>query len=248
MRILMWTVIAIVAAAAFVAVGTAYAAGYGVPPAAAPGARGTPGAPAQYYGYSGPGMMGYYGGYAAGYGYYGGYIPIGSAMAAEATPLPGATAVSSNDTVELEPAGGTVDVAAYAMMPDMAENLTGARPPAYSSGDVFVIDGEINPTLVIRSPGPVRLNITLVNLDDDMYHNLVVTAEPPPYGYYPMSAMMGQPSMHMVPFLPPANYSSGIAQYYTYGAVLPGPGIYWYLCTYPGHAQEGMYGEILVEP
>jgi hypothetical protein len=66
-----------------------------------------------------------------------------------------------------------------------------------------VIDGEINPALVIRSPGPVRLNITLVNLDDDMYHNLVVTAEPPPYGYYPMSAMMGQPSMRMVPYPPP---------------------------------------------
>lgn len=231
MRTLMWIVVA-VAVIAIVSLPAAY---FLTRPAPAPTS------PAQYYRYAGPGMMGY--GYASS-----GSISVMDAMAAEAAPLPSAVAVRSNDTVELTAPNGVVDVEAFAMMPDMAENMTGMAPPAYSSGDVFVVDGLINPTLVIRSPGPVQLNLTLVNLDDDMYHNLVVTAEPPPYGYYPMSAMMGQPSMRMIPFLPPANYSVGVAYYYSYSAALPGPGTYWYLCTYPGHAQAGMYGEILVEP
>lgn len=240
MRTAAWVIIAVAVAAVAALAALPYAlASYYHPYAASTAAE--PG-----YGYYGPGMMGGYGYYGATSGY-GGTVAIQRAMSAAESILPGSTAVRSNDTVELG-ANGVVDVTAYAMMPDMAERMTGTAPPAYSSGDVFVIDGEINPTLVIRSTGPVELNLTLVNLDDDMYHNLVVTAEPPPYGYYPMSAMMGQSSMRMVPFLPPANYSTGVAYYYSYGSYLPGPGTYWYLCTYPGHAQEGMYGEILVEP
>jgi len=35
------------------------------------------------------------------------------------------------------------------MMSDDAVNITGTHPPRYSKGDVFVISGLINPTLVV---------------------------------------------------------------------------------------------------
>ncbi len=50
----------------------------------------------------------------------------------------------------------------------------------------------------------------------------------------------------MMPFLPPANYAQGVAHEYVYSATFSTQASLWYLCTYPGHAQMGMYGEVLV--
>ncbi len=60
---------------------------------------------------------------------------------------------------------------------------------------------------------------------------------------------MGPGMMVNMEWLPPANYGEGYAASYSYSLVMEYPGIYWYVCTYPGgHAEEGMYGEIIVEP
>jgi len=52
--------------------------------------------------------------------------------------------------------------------------------------------------------------------------------------------------VQMMPFLPPASYNQGVAHEYVYSVTLNTQTRLWYLCTYPGHAQAGMYGEVLV--
>jgi rusticyanin len=150
-----------------------------------------------------------------------------------------ATVVTANNTVNFH--SQSINIFALAIMPDKAVNLTGMHPPSYSSEDVFVIYGLINPTLLIRSGASVQF--TVVNLDDDMYHNLVVSPVGPPYPYMAMQGMM---SGRWAPFLPPADYSQGTAHEYSYALTFNQPGIFWYLCTYPDHAESGMYGEIEV--
>jgi rusticyanin len=133
------------------------------------------------------------------------------------------------------------NVFVLSLMPDEAVNITGRQPPSYATDDVFVIYGLINSTLVIRSGSSVRF--TVVNLDDDMYHNLVVSTYGPPYGYMSMQGMM---SGYWMPYLPPADYSQGTAHEYSYTLSMTQPGTFWYVCTYPQHAESGMYGTIIV--
>ena len=141
-----------------------------------------------------------------------------------------------------------ISIFALAIMPDRAVNLTGMQPPSYSQGDVFVIYTLINPVLVM--PNGASVHFTISNLDDDMYHNLVVSSIGPPYPYMAMQGMMHSstfPVMYMMPFLSPADYAQSVAHEYSYTLTFNQPGPMWYLCTYPGHAQLGMYGQIVVK-
>ncbi len=149
-----------------------------------------------------------------------------------------------------------ISIPVLAIMPDRAINLTGMQPPAYSHDDVFVIYGLINPTLFI--PAGATVHFSIVNLDDDMYHNMVVSSISSPYPYMSMQGMMSShwssgtsgsttfPVMSMMSFLPPANYDQGLAHEYSYSLTFSQAGTFWYLCTYPGHAQSGMYGQLVV--
>nr|WP_069808070.1 plastocyanin/azurin family copper-binding protein [Vulcanisaeta thermophila] len=210
-------------------------------------------------------MWGYRGGYygpgttvspttaPTGYGYYYyGYstftIPISEAMNLSMNIPSYAHVIRGNDTIVFT--SNDITLVVLAMMGDDAVKMTGMSPPPYAHGDVFVIYGLINPTLVIP-PGSV-VHVIFINLDDDMYHNFVITTVPPPYPYNVMpyvgmyGGYMGPGMMSMMSWLPPANYNAGYAYGYEYTVVLNGPGTYWYLCTYPGHAEEGMYGEVIV--
>ena len=150
-----------------------------------------------------------------------------------------AEVIPSNNTIVFESRQFTVFV--VAIMPDRAVNLTGRQPPNYATDDVFVIYGLINPTIVVPSGASVQF--TVVNLDDDMYHNLVVSTYGPPYGPMTMQGMM---SGVWMPYLPAADYAQGSAHEYSYTLTLNQPGMLWYICTYPDHAQSGMYGRIIV--
>ncbi|MGC8636420.1 MAG: plastocyanin/azurin family copper-binding protein [Thermoprotei archaeon] len=152
--------------------------------------------------------------------------------------LPGTAAFQSNDTVVIYSSNANLLV--FTMGHERAMNLTGAVPPAYATHDVFVVDGLIDPIIVFETPSTV--NLTTINLDSSMYHNFVITRAPPPYPYNAMPYEMGY---GMVPFLPPADYSTGQAYSYSY-ALHVQPGSYWYICTYPGHAEMGMYGQLVV--
>ena len=152
-----------------------------------------------------------------------------------------ADVVSKNNSIVFE--SKNVSIVVLAMGVDRAVNLTNSTPPAYAKNDTFVIDGLIDPTLVLQKGSTVH--ITFVNLDSSAYHNIIITSTGPPYQYMPMSAMGGLVSM--MSFVQHANYQLGQAYEYSYNASFSSAGTFWYLCMYPGHAQMGMYGKIIVE-
>jgi rusticyanin len=96
--------------------------------------------------------------------------------------------------------------------------------------------------LVVKSG--TQMHITLVNLDEDMPHNLVITKSSPPYPTMPMASGGFLTTM---PFLPYQDEQNGRAYEYADLVTLNQTGTYWYVCTYPGHAEEGMYGKIIVQ-
>lgn len=159
------------------------------------------------------------------------------------------TTIRSNNTVQFHSSNVTLLV--FGMMPEDAVNLTGVNPPSYATDDVFVAYGLIDPTFVI--PPGAFVHLVFVNLDDDMYHNFVFTSFSPPYSYMPMGGgMMGggygnSGYYYMMPFIDPANYDHETAYAYSYGFTFGGQTSLWYACTYPGHAESGMYGRALVE-
>lgn len=148
---------------------------------------------------------------------------------------------SKNNSIVFE--SKNVSIVVLAMGVDRAVNLTNSTPPAHATNDTFVIDGMIDPTLVLQKGSTVH--ITFVNLDFSAYHNVIITSTGPPYRYMPMSAMGGLVSM--MPFVQHANYQQGQAYEYSYNASFNSAGTFWYLCMYPGHAQMGMYGKIVVQ-
>ncbi len=174
-------------------------------------------------------------------------VPIDQAIQTMKVTPQYATLLQANNTIVFN--SKSIALVALTMGHERASNLTGRTPPAYSSGDVFVIYGLINPTIVI--PRGASLEVTVVNLDEDMYHNFIVATASPPYPYVAMQRGIMASGyqggwLAMMPFLPPADYPRGIAHEYSYSFVASAASSLWYLCTYPGHAQEGMYGEIHV--
>lgn len=159
------------------------------------------------------------------------------------TQLPNYAQVSKeNNTITFN--SRNVNVIALSMMSDDAKNMTGSSLPPYAKGDVFVIGNMINPTLVLNSG--TQLNVTSINLDEDMSHNFVIITSAPPYSYTPMHSMM-YGIVSMMPVLPNDDKRAGFAYELSYQVTLSQPGTYWYVCTYPGHAEEGMYGKIIVQ-
>ena len=145
---------------------------------------------------------------------------------------------------------------ALAITQENATRATGMHPPSYAQGDVFVIGGLIDPTLYIQVGASVTF--TIVNMDNAMYNDLVLSTVGPPFpsamtqymtwSEYGMGMMAGsgfQGFLYMMPVLSPANYAAGWASYYSCTVTIPNVANLWYLCTYPGHAENGMYGAIV---
>jgi rusticyanin len=135
--------------------------------------------------------------------------------------------------------------------------------PMSSNGSMynFSIFGEINPKLEIERG--ITVKFVAINVDTDAYHNFVITNEGPPYynnyggmmnsfyggnysngdtmsGFYGLNNSYG----YMMNYLPPQSSGRYAFENVTYD--FSSTGTYWYLCTYPGHAAKGMYGEIVV--
>lgn len=97
--------------------------------------------------------------------------------------------------------------------------------------------GELtNPT--IRVPLGSRLTINLVNVDDDMVHDLYITSQKPPYPQSVHATAIGSPILR--PYKG-TRYSAGTLILKAQHA-----GIVYYVCTVPGHAKKGMWGKIEV--
>lgn len=111
----------------------------------------------------------------------------------------------------------------------------------------FEISGMINPEIIVKQ-GTI-LKFMVVNVDSDASHNFVITSASPPYTYMSGAGMMGGGNTGMYGssmMLSPA--SNGNLNYYNMTSTFNSAGTLWYLCTYAGHAQNGMYGKISVIP
>ena len=207
--------------------------------------------PSAYPGYAmGPGMMsGGSGMMSGGQGStYGGstqsFKTISISDAKSAAHLPTYAQVSKgNNTIVFD--SKSVSLVPLSFMGDDAVNFTGSSAPSYATDDVFVIGDMIDPTLVFKAG--TSLTVTSINLDDDMSHNFVIMTSSPPYQYMAMQNTMYGGVVASMPVLPNDDQQKGYAYEYSYSVDLSQPGTYWYVCTYPGHAEEGMYGKIIVK-
>ncbi|MHB1707858.1 MAG: rusticyanin [Thermoplasmataceae archaeon] len=117
-------------------------------------------------------------------------------------------------------------------------------PSMYS----FEILGLINPEIKITRGSDIHF--TIVNIDNDSYHDFVLSTAGPPYPDFPGMGMMSGSSggygyVSTMSYLPPED--NGFYAFTNISYNFSTAGIYWYLCTYPGHAQDGMYGKIVVK-
>ncbi len=105
----------------------------------------------------------------------------------------------------------------------------------------FVVAGLVNPTLNV--PKGSRITLELINEDTDMPHGIEVSAIGPPYAT--MSMMQG--GVYSGSFIAPMNEaSSGEFPMASTTFTADKSGTFYYLCQYPGHAAEGMYGKLVV--
>ena len=121
--------------------------------------------------------------------------------------------------------------------------LGGAMDNSQSGpAEKFIIGGLTNPTLQIAKGAKVTLEF--INEDTDMPHGIEVTNAQPPYGY--MSMMQG--GIYPGSFIPPIPEASSNS-YPVANAIFTAnrTGTYYYICEYPGHAAEGMYGQIVIK-
>ncbi|MGH9475716.1 MAG: sulfocyanin-like copper-binding protein [Terriglobales bacterium] len=92
----------------------------------------------------------------------------------------------------------------------------------------------------IRLPAGSRLTLNVVNVDDDMVHDLDITAQPPPYPQAAPASPMGTAVLR--PYKG-KGYSSATLILKAQHA-----GTVYYFCSVPGHARHGMWGKIVVTP
>lgn len=138
----------------------------------------------------------------------------------------------TSQDVYVSSSNNTIYINGSSNLPVMMGPMNG--PSMYS----FEILGLYNPTLRILSGS--QINFTIINIDTDSYHNFVISVEGPPYS----SMMQGGEMMYSMSYLPPVHSGSYAFTNFTHS--FSASGTYWYLCTYPGHAANGMYGKIIV--
>jgi rusticyanin len=138
-----------------------------------------------------------------------------------------AKAVASNDTVWIAPGSPHL--------------LILISPPG--ADDEFVIAGLVDPTIFV--PHGVTLYVSVANLDTEDTHSWGITDHGPPFGNMPMMGSGSGPSWWGSSMMGLAGGGRYWSQDLSLTLVLPGT--YWYVCLHPGHAADGMYGNLVVE-
>ncbi len=106
----------------------------------------------------------------------------------------------------------------------------------------FVIKHLINPT--IRIPKGANVKLTFINADEGMPHGIEITSSTPPYSY--MSMMNG--GIYLDAFITPIpEYNGNKMPIASTSFTANNNGDYYYICQYPGHAANGMYGKFIIE-
>jgi rusticyanin len=114
--------------------------------------------------------------------------------------------------------------------------------PAGGPDETFRVAGMVNPTIVVKAGTDV--SIELVNADPDTAHGLVVSATGSARSWMPMMTAAPAFAGSALWFLgdpTAAGMHAGTLRFTARTA-----GTYQYLCTVPGHAQQGMRGAFVV--
>ncbi len=140
--------------------------------------------------------------------------------------------------VRIDKAANTIEFyGSKVQIPIMASPENGSM---YSFG----VYGLVNPTIIIRKDAQVT--VQFINMDDDMYHGVVITAGSPPYFY--MGTMMLDRPAFVNSYIPPlpqeknGEYSGASMMFVTSAS-----GTFYYICQVMGHASKGMYGKFVVK-
>lgn len=142
------------------------------------------------------------------------------------------------------PAGSEIDRAANSITFTGREvQLAILAAPADGPDETFRLAGLTNPTIVV--PSGAQVTLRLINADEGMPHNWLLTSD---QGPFPYMVMMSTPAERdaVTKTLAPATSKAMAATTISFRA--PAAGRYTYLCSVPGHAEEGMYGTFLVAP
>ena len=170
----------------------------------------------------GPGMMGFGG---------------GSGVAGQ--PVASDEAASLGAAV---PAGATLDRSSNTItFTGTSVALSVLASPSDGPDETFRIAGLTNPSLVV--PRGAEVTLRLINGDPGMPHNWLITNAQPPFPSVVMmggSVVFGAVTQTLAEATPSGMPSATI----TFVASVSGR--YTYLCSVPGHAQEGMYGALVV--
>lgn len=171
----------------------------------------------------------------------GGMMGGATAAGARAAPTAVAPGVASRLGAAV-PAGATVDRSSNTLtFSGSAVDLVVLAAPSDGPDETFRIAGMTNPTIVV--PRGAHVTVELVNADAGMPHNWLVTTAAPPYPY---AMMMGPPLAFGAATQTLAEASKTAMPATALAFVASAPGRYAYLCSVPGHAQEGMYGALVV--
>lgn len=106
----------------------------------------------------------------------------------------------------------------------------------------FVLNGLVNPTVYI--PKGATVTLEFINADKEMPHAFEITTAEPPYYYMAMMGGGVYPG-GFISTLPEAENDAYPSAEITFEANTAGT--FYYICQYPGHAQEGMYGKMIIE-
>ena len=106
----------------------------------------------------------------------------------------------------------------------------------------WTIDGLVNPTVVV--PAGARVTVHVFNADGETVHGWELTTTPPPYADMAMmDVALARPAAFALPLshATPQRWLGRTVQFTVARA-----GTYYYLCPVKGHAQQGMYGRLIV--
>lgn len=122
----------------------------------------------------------------------------------------------------------------------VALGAPGNRPGMYWQIDG--INGPDGPTVSV--PAGSTITVDFADGDPGHPHGFELTTAAPPYSRMAMMAgPIAAPGAFIMP-VPPPQGTLWYAATVTFRA--PVPGTYYYLCPVPGHAQQGMWGKLVV--
>lgn len=198
-----------------------------------------------YYGSgwgSGYGMMGSYGGMMGGYGRYGGMMGRSFGYNSNQYSNEGLTEDNVNSDAQESLKNAAIDKDKNSITYSGNDIKIVILGSPTQEDKKFVIDGLVNPTVYI--PKNANVALELVNEDEDVPHAVEITNAAPPYAY--MTMMQGEiyPGS-FVGNIPPSSNGKFYAASTSFIASYEGE--FYYICQYPSHAAEGMYGKIIVK-